>query len=211
MIVELLGGLAWSAFGFIGGYLAAHYKIRLDRLEAKGRKAMDETDPDPRKEGSSHGGTGGPGGIGGVGGQGGGPGGQGGVGGHGGEGSKGLPRWVGVVLILLALATVIQGYYFNRQQNTGSEQNQRVTECQARFNQDFASVLELRSRWANEDRAGLNVMLATVLAGESPAVRRQALVDYLAAVKANDEKRAATPLPDLAHRKCETRVQTGPK
>jgi hypothetical protein len=112
---------------------------------------------------------------------------------------------------VLALATVGQGYYFNRQQTSDSEQNQRVTECQAMYNQDFATALELRSRWGAEDRAGLNIMLATVLAGETPAVRRQALVDYLAAVKANDAKRAAAPLPDLANRRCETRVQSGPK
>lgn len=147
----------------------------------------------------NHGGAGGPGGEGGLGGL---PDGKGGAGGSGGDGGKGgdgdghigLPRWIGVVLLLLALATVGQTYYFNTQQQAQVQRNRQVLACQSQFNRDFAQALDQRSMWAAEDRAEFIVLINKILSGAGPAVSRKALIDYVTAIQANEKKRQATPL-----------------
>jgi len=200
LLIELVQFLAYSGFGFLTGWVGCSYKKRLDRI-AEEVTVIAEGDSDENDNKGTRGGPGGVGGIGGVGGTGGGQGGTGGPGGEGGSGGHsrgehGVPRWLGVVLIALSLITVGEGYYFNRQ-------DKQQVECQARYNEDFARALMLRNTWANEDRDANAKMWRDVLAGASPAIRRQSVVDYLATIDRNNEKRAKTPLPNLDQRNCE--------
>lgn len=225
LLIELMQGLAWSSFGFLGGWLGCSYKRRLDRISeevvviaegdaeknvargtegAKGAPGKKGASGGPGAEGS-RGGPGGVGGTGGEGGEGGGTGGTGGSGGVGGAGDHGedggehgLPRWVGMVLILFALFAVGEGYYFN-------QQDKQQVECQSQYNEDFAKSLILRNQWAAEDRAANLQMWEDVLREEDPAVRRQSVVDYVETIKKNNIQRAKAPLPNLDQRNCEER------
>lgn len=170
---DLISGLVWSLIGFIAGYLVANLKMEMDQIkEAVVNDDSDDSGQDEDRDGYA-----------------------GGHGGPGGEHRPRFPRWLGVVVILLAVVTVAQGVYFSRQARETSH-------CQAQFNSDFSTALTLRNGWAAEDRAQLTKMIDTVLTGATPEVRRKALEDYLAAVHKNDALRAQHPLPELSDRDC---------
>lgn len=153
LAAETVSGLAWSAFGFLGGYLTAWIPSR--------RKAMD-------REPIRH----------------------------------GIPRWVGVVLIILALLTVAEGWYFNNKVSEQTDATARRTACQANYNQQFTIVLTKRTEWANEDRTELNRLMTRWINSHDRVEPRKALEEYLSAVAINDNHRAANPLPSLASHPC---------
>jgi hypothetical protein len=174
LIHELVRGISWSVIGFMAGYLAAYYKLRLDVIDREVtviERKLDADDDDENHddvvercdEKRRH--------------------------------RSGVPRWLGTLLIVLSVFTVAQGWYF-------SHEDRLHTQCQAAFNDDFVNVLTLRNQWALEDRNALTLMIQTVLAGATPAIRRDAIVAYISTIKKNDELRAKNPLPDLTQRHC---------
>jgi hypothetical protein len=146
--------LTWSATGFLVGLISCAYGKRLlARPKPKGTvvNGNDTAGESGRPGGPGEpargrsGGAGGPGGEGGRGGEPHGVGGVGGVGGTGGSGnghnghgngvvmrhsSGGLPRWLGVILVVLALGSVGEGWLLTRQQAEVTRDNALRT-CQA--------------------------------------------------------------------------------
>jgi len=105
-------------------------------------------------------------------------------------------RWIGAVVILLALFSVAQGSYF-------AFENSRTAECQARFNDDFARVTTQRAVWADEDRRSLTKMLNEILAAkEGTSAGRDSVNLYLATINRNEKLRQENPLPNLEDRRC---------
>jgi hypothetical protein len=117
-------------------------------------------------------------------------------------------RALGVIVLLLAVATVVQGVVFERQQA-------RVVACQTRFVEDFTEALRVRDRIANEarenarqDRDSISKWLQDVTAAD-PADRRRITEAYLAGRtqlaeerRVLDQQRTGTPLPTLP-KECE--------
>jgi hypothetical protein len=117
-------------------------------------------------------------------------------------------RALGVIVLLLAVATVVQGIVFERQQA-------RVTACQTRFVDDFTDALRVRDRIADEgrenareDRDSISKWLQDLLAAD-PADRQRITEEYLAGRtqlakerRVLDQKRTGTPLPMLP-KECE--------
>lgn len=153
LAAEVISGLAWSLFGFLGGYLTAWIPTR--------RIAMDR---EPIR--------------------------------------RGIPRWVGVVLIILAVLTVGEGWYFNQLDAKQTDATAARTACQAEFNQQFVVVLTKRTEWANEDRSELNRLMTRWINSHDRVEPRKALQDYLNAVAINDNHRASNPLPSLDQHPC---------
>lgn len=111
-------------------------------------------------------------------------------------------KWLGLVVILLSIFTVGQSYYFTQQNTQRAEEDRRITECQAKYNSDFAAVLTQRVKWQEEDRAELNKMIYGVLTAPGAPARKKFLEDYVAQVDKNDRLRAQNPLPSLTDRNC---------
>lgn len=103
-------------------------------------------------------------------------------------------RVLGIVVIILAIFTVVQGSYF-------AYENNQKSECQAQFNADFAKVLGLRAQWANEDK-NAEIKLFTDLLAAKPGGGRVILQKYLEVTARTDKLRAENPLPKLEDRNC---------
>jgi hypothetical protein len=204
MIEYLVQALTWSLFGLAVGWFICHAEVQLihEIKEAK----MSGDDAKPSKSENSRGGPGGVGGVGGVGGTAaeGGTGGVGGVGGVGGPGGAGggeghierihvrSRRFLGLFLILMALAVSVVAW-----------QDYRRNACQAKFNSDFVHVLTIRNVYAQEDREqNLKMWDALLAPNATPDSRRKAAQEFTAAMHQNEEARAANPLPKLEDRNC---------
>jgi hypothetical protein len=204
MIPELIQALAWSIVGLAFGWKICHALREVDEIrEVVVHRGFGN--------GGGQGGRGGVGGVGGVG-PGGGQGGTGGVGGVGGKGADGESgehkvsdrprRFLGVILMLIGLAIFAQATYTTVETRKNAADDQRRTECQAQFNDDFIKVLNERSRYADIDREELIKMINGALGGPTSQARLKAVTDYLAAMDRNDKLRQANPLPTLASRNC---------
>jgi hypothetical protein len=103
-----------------------------------------------------------------------------------------VPRWVGILIILLSLFTVGQAWYF-------AARDRDVSECQSRTNQEFQAALAARNTIADEDRRVLDKLVTDITRSTSPEQSRKALETYVAARAANDAKRAKNPLPGISN------------
>lgn len=105
-------------------------------------------------------------------------------------------RWLGVIVILLAVASVIQGVVTQRRLSD-------VTECQAEFNAEFAEVLTLRADLAEEDRVALQSMLIGIYrVREDDAAQEERFREYVEQIQASNEEREDHPLPELPRGDC---------
>lgn len=103
------------------------------------------------------------------------------------------PPWyqsIGMLVLLLATFTVIQGAYFTYQQR-------QATECLSEYNRDFAEVQQLRTDWAQEDRDALVSFFKTFESATDSEVRRQAFLNLISTYQRNGVKRAENPPPEL--------------
>jgi len=190
---ELLPSISWSLIGFLIGWLVGREMLFVHRTKEHAMKEEDDT---------THGGPGGQGGPGGVGGvSSSGSGGVGGVGGSGGTGGSGSAptrpgsRWLGIIISIMAVITVLQGSYY-------TYETKKTSNCQAKFNSDFALVVAKRAQWANEDKAAEIKLFKDFLSVTKPGQGGKLLTDYLAATDRTDKLRAANPLPILEDRNC---------
>jgi hypothetical protein len=113
-----------------------------------------------------------------------------------------MTRFIGIFVIILSIATVGQSFYFSHQQSESTKREQKQTDCQAKYNEDFARAVTIRGQYADEDRAQLYKMISTVISEPDASKRRQAVEDWVTATKKNDELRKSTPLPNLQARNC---------
>lgn len=81
-------------------------------------------------------------------------------------------------------------------------QNAHIVSCQAKYAEAQARSTQGRSQANTDNWAAVDDMVAGVTNAKSPADSRAALLKYLAARKAADEKRAANPLPDPPSQFC---------
>lgn len=196
VLAQILSSLAWFALGTAAGYLIGQlrhevHEIR-DAVTSDGGQPGQGREGESGEQGNGEGGAGGVGGTGGTATGAGGTGGTGGVGGRGGRGGRPAfrgQRSVGFIVIVLAVATVVQAVVFERQQAI-------ITTCQARFVQDVTDALRVRAEIADQDRANLNELVKAVLAAQ-PGTSRNVLSDYLARQAELDQQRRAVPLPNL--------------
>lgn len=104
-------------------------------------------------------------------------------------------RVIGVLLILLALATLLASALSLQRQ-------EEAVACQTRYAEAVARALNARTQVAAEDRAALvgAVLGVNAVTATDPLVReaevRVALDGYLTAIRQGDERRAQNPLPD---------------
>lgn len=101
-----------------------------------------------------------------------------------------VPRWVGVVVIVLSLFTVGQAWYFARQ-------NRETSDCQVATIKEFQKALTTRTDVATEDRRVIDKLVLDVTQATTREQSRAALEAYVAARKANDIERAKSPLPEI--------------
>lgn len=207
---EILKGLGYSLLGFFAGYQVCKFRRSVERIE---EAVVSDHEKHEISDKGGVGGTGGPGGIGGVGGVGtpdgtGGTGGQGGPGGTGGSysesasGSGWQGRALGIIVLILTVFTVASNIHTNNETRRNAEHDKLVTECQAKFNEEFSIVLQKRAQYAEQDRATELAMWRALLVGATPEERRKVFEDYLNAATRTDELRRQNPLPNLAARNC---------
>jgi hypothetical protein len=113
-----------------------------------------------------------------------------------------MTRIIGIFVIILSIGTVGQSFYFSHQQGAATKREKETTDCQAKFNEDFAKAVTTRGQYADEDRLQLYKMISTIVSEPDVAKRRKAVEDWVAITKRNDELRKKTPLPDLQSRNC---------
>lgn len=108
-----------------------------------------------------------------------------------------VTRWLGVIVALLAIATVTQAYFAN--QRIGD-----VSECQAEYNTRFAEATQKRSQLANEDRDALQHMLITLYRKRdaSSEERLRVFERWVNTVQSNEKQRKLNPLPQLPQGDC---------
>lgn len=103
-------------------------------------------------------------------------------------------RLLGWVIVVLSIFTVLQGSYYAYETNKKSE-------CQAQYNADFAKVIGLRAKWADEDKAAEIKLFRDFLTAK-PGQGAKLLQDYLVATDRTDKLRRENPLPKLEDRGC---------
>ena len=99
-------------------------------------------------------------------------------------------RWdrvLGVVLVVLAVATVLTTVSIN-------QRIERVASCQAQVNRAFQQSLDGRTQAADLERAAQRDLLTTV-AGHNRAATDAALQRYQQVLHHADETRDSSPLP----------------
>jgi hypothetical protein len=101
---------------------------------------------------------------------------------------------IGVVILILAMFTVVQGTYY-------THESRKKSACQAQYNADFSKALRLRAQWSSEDRAAEIQLWKNFLAAK-PGEGRAILQKYLDSVARTDKLRAENPLPKLEDRDC---------
>lgn len=105
--------------------------------------------------------------------------------------SKTAQKIYGVLLALLAIATLVTGIYSIRNQ-------ERISRCQAHYNQAFVEQLRARTDISTSDRESLAATIQGFLQpGMTPERKKKLLEDYLETKKENDAKRQEHPLPEL--------------
>lgn len=104
-------------------------------------------------------------------------------------------RLLGWIVIILAVFTVAQGAYYAYDRN-------EITQCQARYNADFANVVAKRAQWADEDKQA-ELKLFRDLLSAKPGTGGKILQQYLDATTRTDKLRQENPLPKLEDRNCE--------
>lgn len=101
-------------------------------------------------------------------------------------------KWhaLGVGLIVLALAMVVQGLWIQHLRQIDQD-------CQTTYNKDVSAVIAQRSGWADEDRAALNTMIYAVVNDKlSEDKQQEAVLNYVTVSQENDANRKANPLPE---------------
>lgn len=106
-------------------------------------------------------------------------------------------RIIGIIVLLLAIFTVAQNTSTARHLN-------EVTDCQARFNHEFAEVSTLRAQLADQDRKALqNMLLALYQQRDATARKRlRTFQQWVKTVERNERERRENPLPELPTGEC---------
>lgn len=97
------------------------------------------------------------------------------------------------VLVVLSAMTVSSTAYYNYEQK-------KITECQARFNDQFIQQLNERNKISESDRESLAQLVQTIVNSTSRGATSKALEDYLNTKEKNDAERKQHPLPSLPQR-----------
>lgn len=97
---------------------------------------------------------------------------------------------VGVVLLILAVVSVST-------MSVSLSAQERVVECQSRFNEAFSNALRERIDAAKNERGAQRDLISAMLdQNASPDTRRQALETYDQKLAEADTNRSENPLPD---------------
>lgn len=176
VLEEVVSALAWSAIGFVAGYLTC--RLRSDIQEIKEAVVADvEGSAAERHSGEVRR-----------------------------EDRSKRTQWqtvaIGVFIILLSIFTAGQTWYSSGRDREIVEESKRITECQAQYNSDLAKVTIKRAEYAAEDRKALTNMVSTVLTGPTPQIRKRAIERYLEITSMNERLRSQNPLPKLEDRQC---------
>lgn len=99
-----------------------------------------------------------------------------------------------LVQILVVISLMI-GLYVTVQQRD-------LAQCQVRYAEAAATSQAQRAQAAGEDRAAMDAMVTGVVNAKTPGEPRRALLTYLAARKAADERRARNPAPEPPSKYC---------
>lgn len=103
---------------------------------------------------------------------------------------------IGVILVILAAFTVVQGWYFLHKQG-------QTVDCQTRYNQAFLETLRARTDLSERDRKNNEEFIASWGAPGGPDKALAAAIRYLETKAAIDAERNRFPYPDLnAEGKC---------
>ncbi len=108
-----------------------------------------------------------------------------------------LLKSVSVFLIILAIGSVGQNYYFQREQQIQADNLQKVTDCQYRVNKTLLEVLTIRQDPTREKDEALVGMVQKVLTSKSVEDTRKALEDFVKAVDELNKTRTTNPYPTI--------------
>lgn len=99
-----------------------------------------------------------------------------------------FPRIVGLIVLLLAVASAAQVVYFQESSNSAAA-------CQYRVNRTLVDTLNVRSELAEDQDQQLSELVRSVLGSRSSEQTRKSLQDYLDANEKLQKSRNSGPLP----------------
>lgn len=98
-------------------------------------------------------------------------------------------RWVGVILVVLSLMTIILVAVQTARLNSS-------TACQAAYNDAYTKSIQQRADAARNERKAQRELLQTFFSGPTtPEQRRAAFEKYLASLDEADQQREAATIP----------------
>lgn len=99
-------------------------------------------------------------------------------------------RFFALMMLILSVVTLGSSAYYTVQQR-------QVTECQAKFNDQFIRQINERNHIGDSDRESLAKLVKGVINAREPSSSRKALEEYLKTKDENDADREQHPLPTL--------------
>lgn len=105
------------------------------------------------------------------------------------------PRYIGWIVMILALLSVFQLAYF-------SWDNRSRTQCQTRYNVALADALRIRAQYAEQDRRNNVEFVRARGEAKTPEAARKALSEYLATQESIERARQENPIPELPPGRC---------
>ena len=106
-------------------------------------------------------------------------------------------RAVSALLILFAIASVGQLFYFQREQTIQADQLRKTTDCQYRVNKALIEVLTIRQDPTQQKDDAILRMVRTILKAKSGDEVQAALTNYVRAVDELNKTRANNPYPTI--------------
>lgn len=106
-------------------------------------------------------------------------------------------RAVSAFLVLLAIGSTLQIFWFQREQDAQAKKLGEVTECQYRVNQALIAVLTTRQGASTSSDQALIQMATDILNAESPADSRQTIQTFIFEMKRLQTTRKNNPYPTI--------------
>lgn len=106
-------------------------------------------------------------------------------------------RAVSALLVLLAVGSVLQIFYYQREAAVQADRLQKVTDCQYRINKTLIEALTIRQDATKGQSEALTGMVRAVLNAKSANQTRTALNAFIEATETLNKTRTENPYPTI--------------
>jgi hypothetical protein len=114
-------------------------------------------------------------------------------------------RLLGILLLLLALATTLQTFYQTSRSQALGEAQVRLAQCQIAYQNGFADALDARTTATNEAQQALDELVATVAQATGREASRAALARYIEVRERQKRTQESNPYPPAPRDVCKVK------